>query len=335
MANFQDGSYSCTSGIALIGKVLAGRCKMRYTRAAVGKGAIPKGESPKTVLEPPDYVMDARIANVTNPVDGECQVSLQISSADVAHGFMVTGALLYAEDPDEGEVPYTYLVLENEPVWIRPSSSTVSQLATFDLIAAVGDVDNVSAAIDPESIVTRAVVEQLIAGSTIVIEITIPTEGWQDGTGNVGEEPDAADNYGLRLDIPLKGVTETMQPFLSIHPAHLETAKGCELSTTIRTVEGAVRLYAKSAPTSEMTATLTLLRVTSGKVNGGTPSDVGYALPAATTTRLGGVKVGDGLSVTSDGTISVNPDKVMTDEDLVDENEVAQSVANILNGDEA
>ncbi len=334
MANFQDGSYSCTSGIALIGKVLAGRCKMRYTRAAVGKGAIPEGESPKTVLEPPDYVMDAQIANVTNPVNGECQVSLQISSADVEHGFMVTGALLYAEDPDEGEVPYTYLMLENEPVWIRPSSSTVSQLATFDLIAAVGDVDNVSAAIDPDSIVTRAVVEQLISGATIVTEITIPKDGWQDGTGHVGE-PGMEDNYGLRLDIPLDGVTEAMQPFLSIHPAHLETAKSCELSTTIRTVDGAVRLYAKSIPTTEMTATLTLLCATSGIVGGSVSSGEGYALPAATTTRLGGVKVGDGLSVTSDGTLSVNTGKVMTDEDLVDENEAAQSVANILNGDEA
>ena len=37
--------------------------------------------------------------------------------------------------------PYTYLVLENEPEWIRPASSIVGKLATIDLIAAVGDVD--------------------------------------------------------------------------------------------------------------------------------------------------------------------------------------------------
>ena len=36
MATFEDGSYSCLPGIALIGKVLAGRCQMKYTRAAVG-----------------------------------------------------------------------------------------------------------------------------------------------------------------------------------------------------------------------------------------------------------------------------------------------------------
>ena len=35
---FEDGSYSNISVNTLIAKVLAGRCKMQYTRASVGKG---------------------------------------------------------------------------------------------------------------------------------------------------------------------------------------------------------------------------------------------------------------------------------------------------------
>ena len=58
--------------------------------------------------------------------------------------------------------PYTYLVLENEPEWIRPASSIVGKLATIDLIAAVGDVDTVTAAIDPEAIATVAAVNDLL-----------------------------------------------------------------------------------------------------------------------------------------------------------------------------
>ncbi len=170
MAIFEDGSYSSTPGIALIAKVLAGRCQMHYTRAAVGKGEIPEGETPKTMTEPADYVMDAMISAVTNPVNGECQVTIQINSSDVEHGFYATGILLYAQDPDEGEVPYTYLVLENGPEWIRPSSSAVGKLATFDLIAAVGEVDKVTATIDPDSIVTRPVVERLIAEAVEAVE---------------------------------------------------------------------------------------------------------------------------------------------------------------------
>lgn len=53
-------------------------------------------------------------------------------------GFYLTNIVLFAEDPDEGEVPFTYLSLENEPEWIRPASSIVGKLATFDLIAAGG-----------------------------------------------------------------------------------------------------------------------------------------------------------------------------------------------------
>ena len=162
MAKYEDGSYGSATGIALIAKVLAGRCAMKYTRVAVGKGNIPDDKTPKTMTEPADYVMDAVIAGITNPVDGECQVTVQINSANVDKGFYCTAVVLYAEDPDEGEVPYTYLVLENEPEWIRPASSIVGKLATIDLIAAVGDVDTVTAAIDPEAIATVAAVNDLL-----------------------------------------------------------------------------------------------------------------------------------------------------------------------------
>ena len=33
MAKYEDGSYGSAAGIALIAKVLAGRCAMKYTRA--------------------------------------------------------------------------------------------------------------------------------------------------------------------------------------------------------------------------------------------------------------------------------------------------------------
>ncbi len=162
MPRFEDGSYGSLKGIALIAKVLAGKCSMHYTRVAVGNGTIPEDMTPKTMGEPAGYIMDGMIASVTNPIDGECQVTVQINSAEVETGFYATGLILYASDPDEGEVPFTYLVLENEPEWIRPASSIVGKLATFDIISAVGDIDNVTATIDPNSIVTAAAVQKMI-----------------------------------------------------------------------------------------------------------------------------------------------------------------------------
>lgn len=303
MAFFEDGSYSCIPGITLIAKVLAGRCRMHYTRAAVGKGAIPEDGSPKTMMEPADYVMDAKISAVTNPTGGECQVTVQINSADVAQGFYATGILLYAQDPDEGEVPYTYLVLENGPEWIRPSSSAVGKLATFDLIAAVGDVDRVTASLDPDAIATLDLVEQMIAGATIKKEIIIPKEGW--GTG--AEDITAGMLY---IDILQEDVTADMVPVVSLYPSHASMAKECGMSATARTLEGGIRFYSERAPDAEIHAALTLLLASSGRASGG-GMGADYILPAATETRLGGVKVGKGIEVSKDGTISVDSEGLL------------------------
>ena len=192
MPIYEDGSYQCLPGAALIAKVLAGRCQMHYTRATVGQGAIPEGVSPKSLTEPPGYVMDAKIAAITNPVDGECQVTVQIHSADVDTGFYATGIMLYAEDPDLGEVPYTYLKLEDGMEWIRPASSAVGKLATFDLIVAVGAVDAVSAGIVPDAVATYEAIKRLV------------------------EEHDASDTAHNRLILRMKAMEVTVNGSVTI-----------------------------------------------------------------------------------------------------------------------
>ena len=215
MGKFEDGIYNCLPGKALIGKVLAGRCEMHYIRVAVGKGKIPDGTSPKEIWEPPDYVMDGKIASITNPVDGECQVTVQINSSDVEHGFYCTGIMLYAEDPDDGEIPYTYLRLEDGPEWIRPASSAVGKMATFDLIAAVGDVDTVDADIAPDAIVTKDMLKEVMTdhndskhANTELISIThnldcypdLSVFAYQYGAG-MGNGPAGGTNL---IEIPTK-----------------------------------------------------------------------------------------------------------------------------------
>lgn len=215
MGKFEDGIYNCLPGKALIGKVLAGRCEMHYIRVAVGKGKIPDGTSPKEIWEPPDYVMDGKIASITNPVDGECQVTVQINSSDVEHGFYCTGIMLYAEDPDDGEIPYTYLRLEDGPEWIRPASSAVGKMATFDLIAAVGDVDTVDADIAPDAIVTKDMLKEVMTdhndskhANTELISIThnldcypdLSVFAYQYGAG-MGNGPAGGTNL---MEIPTK-----------------------------------------------------------------------------------------------------------------------------------
>ena len=301
MEKLEDGCYGSLKGIALIAKVLAGRCQMHYTRVAAGKGAIPEGQSPKTLSVPQEYVMDAQISSVSNPVDGECQVSVQINSAYVKAGFYVTWLILYAEDPDEGEVPYTALCLENEPEWIRPSSSIVGKLAHFDIIAAVGDVDTVSASVSPDALVTHKELSELLRGlGTARLDVTIPATGWapDDDTGGA---------YQLRCDIAIDNVTDRMIPTLTIWPEYTEAAGACRMSSAVRTVQGGIRVYAQTAPLEAIQGSLTLTGVSDlGEVSG--EGGGVYALPIATATMLGAVRIkeGSGLIVDDSGNLAID-----------------------------
>lgn len=301
-ALFEDGSYSSLAGIALIAKVLAGKCEMQYTRVAFGSGYMEEGQNPKTMTNVAGYVMDGKICNITNPVAGECQVTVQINSDDVEEGFYCTGILLYATDPDEGEVPYTYLVLENGPEWIRPSSSVVGKLATFDLIAAVGAVDKVSASIDPNSLATREVVEQLIDKSIVRREIAIPKDGWQDGSSL--EETEKMAETSVFYDLAQEDVEEAHVPFVSILPGSMETAQGCGLFPGANALDKKIRFYASKSPDKEIRAQLVLNRPSLGIAPSG-PGSL-FTLPIATEDTLGGVKIGEGIGVTVDGTISAD-----------------------------
>lgn len=292
MPNFEDGSYGSLKGIALIGKVLAGRCSMKYTRAAVGEGAIPEGSTPKDMDGPAGYVMDAMIAAVTNPVDGECQVTVQIKSDSVERGFYATGIVLYAEDPDEGEVPYTYLCLENEPEWIRPASSIVGKLATFDLIAAVGAVDTVTAVLDPESIATVGRLEEMLARHDAdpdahaglfrqYVKAGIPGEPGSavllDGTGKIpaGYLPAGAYGQGgaiiaavtipagaweadgdgpgaYRAEAACAGCTEAHMPVVSVTGESMGTARECGLYGMAEAADGVLCFWADTVPEADI-----------------------------------------------------------------------------------
>ena len=56
-------------------------------------------------------------------------------------------------------------------------------------------------------------------------------------------------------------------------------------------------------------------------------------MPIATKSTLGAVKIGDGLNVLADGTLSVDQEQVMTEGDLVNEEEVQRDVERILHDD--
>ena len=135
------------------------------------------------------------------------------------------------------------------------------------------------------------------ADSVPLHEITIPSEGW---------EKDNSGNYRLNMDIP--GLTDEDTVNVLIDPHELG-AKEEDLVETQSSTD-TLTLIAKAVPTAALKAYYY-------KVKGDILVAVGsvvlpgkkYTLPAATTTTLGGVKVGSGLKVAADGKLSADAQK--------------------------
>lgn len=139
--------------------------------------------------------------------------------------------------------------------------------------------------------------ENYAASSVTEQDIIIPTTGWAAA--------EAGEYDGIYVDVPIEGAAPSMIPLVSIMPSAEKIAQACSFGGSPMTMEGKIRIYAQAAPTQPISASVALLS-TSATTAGG-------ALVPATASRLGGVKVGDGLNVTVDGTLSVNHSDVAED----------------------
>ena len=149
---YNDGSYLTQKGNDLIAKLMASGEGLQFTRVSVGDGSIPSGSSPDSMTDLGHEVMDGMIASIANSNNGEVSIVAQVSSVGVETGFNATELGLWATDPDEGEILYTYLSLQEHPEWIRPDGDAVNKLATFTLVTIVSSVSIVTAIINPDAL---------------------------------------------------------------------------------------------------------------------------------------------------------------------------------------
>ncbi len=170
----------------------------------------------------------------------------------------------------------------------------------FPLTLIISDEINVSVAA-PAGLVTYQDLGILIdALGTRQLPITIPVDGWQ-------ENPDGG-AYAYRADIPVESVTAKLIPQLFYPPESAERAGYYGLSPVCETLDGVLRVWSKAVPAEPIPAVLNLTGDASGyfAVGDGNTGSGTFTLPPATENTLGGVKVGSGLNVTRDGTLSVN-----------------------------
>lgn len=82
--------------------------------------------------------------------------------------------------------------------------------------------------------------------------IVIPAVGWLENVeGGEG---------GVTIDILQKDITEKMIPIVSIFPSDMNIARACGMSTTVETINGAIRFFADKVPEKEIKASIVLLR---------------------------------------------------------------------------
>lgn len=171
---YEDGNYLTDKGRALIAKLMGTGAQIKFTRAAVGSGTVPEGMALKDMTDLAEWQADGMISDISTPVPGEAQTVFQVFSRDVEVGFLASEGAIWALDPDEGEILYTYIVIANSPEWIRAVSDPVQKFAEFTCINIVGAVKVDITMINPEAIATAGMVKARFAAFTELSDADTP-----------------------------------------------------------------------------------------------------------------------------------------------------------------
>jgi hypothetical protein len=160
---FNDGNYLTNKGRALIAKCLSSQTMVQFTRAALGSGTLSDGQMPQGMTDLAQWRVDGAISDISTPVPGEAQIDFQVFSQNVQIGFLASEGAIWAADPDEGEILYTYVVIANHPEWIRASNDPVLKYAEFTCISIVDAAPVDVTQVNPEAIVTQRQLQKYIA----------------------------------------------------------------------------------------------------------------------------------------------------------------------------
>ena len=310
------GGTVTVKGRDLITSLIAG-ATIELTRIVVGSGKMSEGVEPIDMETLVNHIAEA---TSTVPVVENNVLSMVVEyrndmNGGLKEGFWLNEFGIFAKTENSEEILLYYATLGDSPQPVNAYQDNRYDIRRYPVtIALLIDAD-VQITYTPGAFITASeaqeIIESLVSeavseiagdvGSAIIKEITIPADGWTwDESEDVGMG--GMDDYRMYKDVAVTEATEDMFPNVALHKDALETAKRAGLCPTIQTLAGSIRFWAKNQPYADMDATLALL---SSSGNGQTGGGGTYVLPVATETTLGGVKIGEGLAVTPDGTATV------------------------------
>lgn len=291
-----------THGRAVLATCMASEAPFQITRVAFGSGLIDEKINLADVHELLQAVSDGAITERRHEDD---RLYLTIQFANVQHPevktFLLTEFMVYVHNPETGQetdLIYGSLGDYRQPVPAYHSAFPPS-VFNFPLILILSDEINVAVSA-PAGLVTyddlRRMAQEGQLGVTHA-EFTIPVSGWQQN-----QEENIP--YSFVFDLKNDAITERMTPVLTILPESTSVAEICMFAPFAQTLNGSLRIWAKAIPTESVKANLTLLGDVGSYLS--TSGESLFAIPIASTEEVGSVKIGDGLKIAEDGTLSVN-----------------------------
>jgi len=265
----------------------------------MGDGSLKTQNSAELI----DLIQTVQEIEIENLMRYQDYISIDgfFSNQNLTEGFYWREFGIFANDPDKGEILLYYANAGDLAEYI--TSAAVGEIVKkLRASIAVSETQNVTIKVNDSLIWAthedvKAYVDA-IALTRKTIDILIPVSAWQRDEG-------AETRYIYYADVVNESISADAVPDVALDIKSLETACDCGLCPTVQTYEaGMLRFYAEELPRQEITGSCTLYR----QGDGSPVPDFGgsTSLPIASATTLGGVKVGSGLVIAEDGTLSAD-----------------------------
>lgn len=317
MAHWTDAVVT-NGGVEMLNEWAAGR-KLTIVSAKGGTGLI----DPTGLLGATDLVEVKQVLHILgeeNTTEGKT-IQIQVTNREVTEAYELNQVGVFAKldigTPNETEERLLFIMQDTHGVTVPAATDGNYLLELFPFIGITND-GRFTVMIDGAGIVTIQYLNERLqhVGGVAKYDITIPSSGWaweeMEDVGGIG----GMDEYNYYRDVDVPDCREDLIPNVTLHKDALDTAKKCGLCPTVQTLAGKVRFWAQKDPDEDMSATLLLMSDGGGIGPNGGGGGGTYVLPIATATTLGGVKIGPGIEVAPDGTITshteVHPDQIAT-----------------------
>lgn len=308
--SWEKAAYT-SAGTEMLSESISGGALV-ITRAVSGTGSVESDLSAETSVSGTNHNLTLlSIDTVDKKGEKFRRINIWTGGTDetyIMHQIGVFGRL------NDGAETLLFLMQDERGIEIPANGISPDYEFQIAVLLAISNKANISITVDPqiqafkkllekhdddpaahEETIRRAL-QAAASGAVQIRDITIPAAGWTQSPG-----PDEAAALSYTIDIVVEGVTEAVYPSVAVHKAALEAANAAGLCPAVQALAGVLRFWARQPPEIDLPATAALM-TPGGMVGGG----AGYVLPVATATRLGGVKIGSGITASPDGTITAS-----------------------------